>query len=340
MANPHLRSVLVGLVTLLSASGALAQADSTKAAPKTAESAAVEQPVAPTPAAKSPDVASATATPEGAAETATEAPKDACFPSCRDGYLCHESKCISACNPACEADELCMEGRACVPKSHMFPSQPQYAPWPPLPARTADTPPPPSGFRQPRFPPAQRPRRSGFRGPRFQGYIGFQLGLGGGGKLETADQDDRDFLGIERGFDLNASGGVEAIMEFRVARFFGIGPGLRVFRVRGDNDIGAVTTFDLLVAPTFHIPLQGLEIFIPIPLGLSFGSVPDRLPGDSTAGLTVGLNPGLLAWVSDSMGVYAQLGVQAHFQGYEELGENYVLRFHRPTLTVGISLRD
>jgi hypothetical protein len=32
-----------------------------------------------------------------------QAADPACFPACRDGYLCHLRQCISACNPPCAA---------------------------------------------------------------------------------------------------------------------------------------------------------------------------------------------------------------------------------------------
>ena len=37
-----------------------------------------------------------------------------CVPSCRDGFLCHESKCIEACNPPCAEGESCTEKGRCV----------------------------------------------------------------------------------------------------------------------------------------------------------------------------------------------------------------------------------
>ena len=41
--------------------------------------------------------------------TAAPAPEveGECSPRCRDGYVCREGSCISACNPACEDDERC-----------------------------------------------------------------------------------------------------------------------------------------------------------------------------------------------------------------------------------------
>ncbi len=38
----------------------------------------------------------------------------ACYPKCRDGYLCHEGQCVSRCNPGCGADEVCSNEGICV----------------------------------------------------------------------------------------------------------------------------------------------------------------------------------------------------------------------------------
>ena len=40
-----------------------------------------------------------------------------CFPACRDGFLCHQSKCISACNPPCENGDVCTAQAMCVPRA-------------------------------------------------------------------------------------------------------------------------------------------------------------------------------------------------------------------------------
>src|SRR5262245_11709024 len=37
----------------------------------------------------------------------------ACFPSCRDGYVCHQGQCISACNPPCPSGQTCVAGQRC-----------------------------------------------------------------------------------------------------------------------------------------------------------------------------------------------------------------------------------
>lgn len=37
-----------------------------------------------------------------------------CFPPCREGFLCHEGQCVSACNPPCAAGETCTPSGQCV----------------------------------------------------------------------------------------------------------------------------------------------------------------------------------------------------------------------------------
>ena len=51
------------------------------------------------------------ASPALSSETST-----ACFPTCRDGYFCHEGQCVSKCNPGCDSDELCSNEGKCVLK--------------------------------------------------------------------------------------------------------------------------------------------------------------------------------------------------------------------------------
>src|SRR5690606_9317980 len=50
-----------------------------------------------------------------------------CFPPCREGYLCHQSQCVSACNPACEPGERCTSDGQCVSASASQPVPPAAA---------------------------------------------------------------------------------------------------------------------------------------------------------------------------------------------------------------------
>jgi hypothetical protein len=38
-------------------------------------------------------------------------PKEACFPACRGGYICHPTKriCVEGCNPPCDKHKECEE---------------------------------------------------------------------------------------------------------------------------------------------------------------------------------------------------------------------------------------
>lgn len=274
-----------------------------------------------------------------------------CFPGCRDGYLCHEKQCISACNPACGEGLQCFEGRQCVPANSpvLYPSgvAPRYMPWPAQPAGGRNMPPPPGAWRpayeEPVTPGDARGQRGQNRGPRFFGYLGLQLGLGGAGRVKLVDKRPGYYAPIgEPGFDLTSSTGFEGVTEFRISRYFGLGPALRLFRANANNGIGHTNNLDLLVVPTFHIPLNAVEIFFPIPVGFSFGGAPSDLPADytSTLGVTAGINVGMLAWLSKGLGMYAQFGMQAHFRELEVGGVDYNFNFRRPTLTLGLSLRD
>jgi hypothetical protein len=37
----------------------------------------------------------------------------ACYPECREGFVCTEGRCVSVCNPPCPADQICVDGRYC-----------------------------------------------------------------------------------------------------------------------------------------------------------------------------------------------------------------------------------
>lgn len=45
---------------------------------------------------------------------ATTAQAKDCVPACRDGYICHQGQCVTACNPPCAEDEQCTAGAQCV----------------------------------------------------------------------------------------------------------------------------------------------------------------------------------------------------------------------------------
>lgn len=268
-----------------------------------------------------------------AAQAAPAEAASGCFPTCRDGFLCHEGQCISACNPPCADGELCVEGRACVPSEHYYlQGGPHgFAPVPPPP------PPPPADWHPPAHVRVRKPRDY----PHYQGYFGLQAGLGGQGSLQLADRrDNYDIYDEERDFDLRGSFGAEALMEFRLVRYFGIGPGARFLTARGNNGVGRTNRVDLLVVPTVHVPFKNLEIFVPIPLGLTFGSVPDGLDGESSAGLTLGLQPGLIVWLGQRFGLFGQIGLQGHVFGYERPNVDYALGFGRATVTLGVTFRD
>jgi hypothetical protein len=70
----------------------------------------------------------------GAADPATAS---ACFPACRDGYVCAPSgTCVSTCNPICSDDEQC-SGGACIAKAAV--PTPGLVVAPPGHAREADS---------------------------------------------------------------------------------------------------------------------------------------------------------------------------------------------------------
>lgn len=66
---------------------------------------------------------------------ASVASAQTCVPSCRDGYMCHQGQCISACNPSCGPEERCTGAGVCAPASV---SNVQSMPVPPPPPPSSD----------------------------------------------------------------------------------------------------------------------------------------------------------------------------------------------------------
>ena len=50
--------------------------------------------------------------------------QQACFPTCRAGYLCHDGECVSRCNPACDAGEVCTSEGTCMARQGLVPPPP------------------------------------------------------------------------------------------------------------------------------------------------------------------------------------------------------------------------
>jgi len=59
-----------------------------------------------------------------------------CLPACRDGFMCHQGTCISACNPECPSGERCTGAGVCTPVA-VSPAQPMLVPPPPPPSDSA-----------------------------------------------------------------------------------------------------------------------------------------------------------------------------------------------------------
>jgi hypothetical protein len=48
---------------------------------------------------------------------AAEALRGECFPACREGFVCSESRCVSLCNPPCPDEQTCVGGVRCEPRA-------------------------------------------------------------------------------------------------------------------------------------------------------------------------------------------------------------------------------
>ena len=242
----------------------------------------------------------ADAVPQTAQTTAPpEATAAQCVPDCRDGYICHEGQCISACNPPCGAGLTCTGDGQCVaaPSSAPTSSPATVPPLPPAPPSTADTPPPPGAWK----PTFDRRERGKYR---FRPYLGLSLGIGGAGASSDSSVIDSS-LGSTGDYRLGVTPGFEAGFEFRFGRIFGIGPAVRVY----GYDYRKTTIWDILVTPTFHIPIGMVEIMIPLNVGGTYAS--DDY-GESASGFAFGVTPGINLWFMPAFGIYIQTGLTLH----------------------------
>lgn len=309
------------MLGLLLAGQVQAQAEPTQVGPANAEA----------------DSAAAATAPSGAEGVPPPALEEgACFPPCRDGFMCHSGQCISACNPPCPDGSQCAGHGRCEPLwrggGGDTDQEGPNASWPPVPPSELNQPVPPDAW-QPVFP---EPEPEHPFGPRnFIGTVGLQLSMGGTGHISYEDEQRAD--ASSRSFDLAVGGGVEGTFEFRLTRYFGVGPGLRIFRTSSGGR-GAASV-ELLAVPTVYVPLGQVEFMLPLPIGLSFGPVPS-LDDKQGGGLTVGFTPGVLAWLSPQVGVFTQLGVTWHARGYAASDSDYSYRFYRPVFNLGLVFSD
>lgn len=267
----------------------------------------------------------------------TPEPQQACFPACRDGHLCHQGNCISACNPPCAAGSHCTGQGICTADTAGQPAtvgpQPQHQASPPVPPSEQNAPVPPDAW-QPKFPEPEHLHPYGTR--YYTGLVGLQLSLGGTATVDT----ERSGGGTtSRDFDLDAAGALEATLLFRITETFVLGPGIRLMRTGFEGNNDSAGSLDLLAVPAFRFPAGTLEFLLPIPVGLTFGGLPlDSEDAGTGAGFTIGFTPGIMTWLTPQLGLYGQVGATWHFRTYSDDVDSVLL--FRPVLTLGMTFSN
>lgn len=108
-----------------------------------------------------------------------------CVPACREGFLCHRGRCVSACNPPCGPQEVCTVQRQCVSRQAAAPpAQPPAAQPPPQQPGAG------SGAGGPRYGEPTQPDDPGWgRGAGIWGLLNIPILLGGATGVFFADSD-------------------------------------------------------------------------------------------------------------------------------------------------------
>lgn len=272
------------------------------------------------------------------ASAQAEGQEQGCFPACRQGYVCHEGACVSACNPACEPGLTCTGQGQCVPTQVPYyvapapPQQPVYVdPYTARQQRRQARLDAREAVREQRL--AQREKnRAELREHAYTGrvyaaaHITLQgRGVADGDTSEFGDFSQKHAVGSQLGFDLG--------YEFRSSMVFGLGPGLRYQRVTfQDTDV-----LDLTINPTFHVSFEMIELVFPISAGLSLVwddhiEAGDGPFGTDGAGLTFGVMPGVIFWPVRGFGLYVNFGLTGHL-----LAVGYTNRFYTTALNTGIT---
>ncbi len=259
-----------------------------------------------------------------------------CFPACRDGFLCHQGQCISACNPACPEGQVCAGSGTCVP-AHAYtpppaagqPAQPApYGQQPTQPAPYGQQPAPYGQQPAPYGPPAQpgwgappgqpQPAQPGWGAPPGQpGYVGPQsapqnpdrgadrvrfalspIVIGFEGRLGFGDFD----------YDAATTFGVALSMDRAIGRFFAIGGGLRTIFYQGEGAEERAKGLDVFVLPRIRHGFGIAEVYLAVPVGVAIDFLPDAPEVNPGVGYTVSPLLGAQVFATDSLGFFAEIG--------------------------------
>jgi hypothetical protein len=252
---------------------------------------------------------SGAATPAPSVAPAAAAP--ACFPSCREGFTCHEGRCVSLCNPPCPEGLECVAGARCEP---------------PLPGAQRS-----SRVYEPPAPPVKS-----FEA-RSHTLLAFHLGLPG-----TMDQD-----GVER--ELGTTYGFNIRGDAPVAGYVLLGPMLQLGAWSPDTtpETGNNYYVDLDLVIRLRVPITtstfNYQLWVGMPIGLTLDVLGDDVP--NVAGMGVGWNIGVLfggaVHFTPKFGLFSEAGYLQHKLSHAaELGPDLDFALRQWCLNLGIVVKN
>jgi hypothetical protein len=251
------------------------------------------------------------ATTTAAAAAATPGPAPAtCFPACREGFTCHEQRCVSLCNPPCPEGLECVAGRRCEP---------------PLPG------PRPGKVYEPPAPPVKAFEE------RSHTLLGFHLGLPG--KVEQDGR--RESLGSTLGFNIRG--------DAPIASYVLLGPMLQLGAWSPDVTPEPSTNYyvDLALLLRVRAPITTSRFNYQLWLGMPIGVTVDVLGGDipDVSGLGLGWNIGVLGGAAvhftPKFGLFAEVGWQQHKLSHSaDVGQDLDFELQQWCLNLGIAVKN
>jgi hypothetical protein len=205
----------------------------------------------------------------------------ACFPACREGYVCKDGQCLSLCNPPCPADQSCVGGRRCEPALPGAMGQIQEIP-----------PPPVKSFDQWRF---------------FM--LGFHYGFSG-----EVERDDVNVNALDPTIGFNLRG------DIPIERYLVVGPLLQFGAWRPDVSPAPSRNYyiDVDLFLRGRIPIStastNFQLWAGVPVGFTLDALGQEAPGVSTVGIgwNIGVLLGGAVHFTPKFGLFAELGWLQH----------------------------